>query len=115
MFFHGKRKGQLEAAAIGNLNLTPEIVIVSPLTRTLQTASIAFQSGVKAPLIVREEVREVLGKHVCDQRRSISVVREEFPSAYFGDHLEDADDLFHSFNGKDASRMFLTQPTLCAP
>lgn len=69
-----------------------DVVLVSPLTRTLETASLMFPQAVaedgktgggggtsRAPPFVAVELcREAFGGHPCDQRRPISVVRREF-------------------------------------
>lgn len=83
-----------------------DLVVVSPLTRTCETAlhvfgaprkpglpaflcdgtapvgSPEFDVGIKVPhprFLVREECRERFGHYVCDGRRSIDAIRTEFP------------------------------------
>ena len=61
----------------------PEVYLVSPLDRTLETAKISFD-GLKErgqlPAIVMEQVREGTGIHTCDRRSSVRYIREHYPS-----------------------------------
>ena len=59
--------------------VNPELVVVSPLTRTLQTAHVMF-AGRNLPFIVHDSCRERWGKYTCDKRRSKSdIVRDIAP------------------------------------
>mmetsp|Transcript_15626 Transcript_15626/g.20368 ORF Transcript_15626/g.20368 Transcript_15626/m.20368 type:complete len:318 (-) Transcript_15626:187-1140(-) len=107
-----------------------DLVVVSPLTRTCETASEVFgeprkpgvpgflcdgrapegtteyAAGIKVArprFLVREECRERYGHYVCDGRRSIDEIREEFPDfdwsevtsnedAWYGDERESDED-----------------------
>ncbi len=76
-----------------------EMVVLSTNCRALQTGVIAFQSYVgKIPFIAHEMVREEIGVHLCDSRRSISSQKIEFPMVDFdvvGTMIKsDEDDLF---------------------
>lgn len=89
-----------------------DLVVVSPLTRTCETAlhvfgnprkpglpaflddgeapygSPEYNAGVKVPaprFLVREECRERFGHYVCDGRRSIDEIRKEFPDFDFSE------------------------------
>ena len=89
-----------------------DLVVVSPLTRTCETAlhvfghprkpglpaflcdgeapfgSPEYEAGVKVPaprFLVREECRERFGHYVCDGRRSIDEIRGEFPDFDFSE------------------------------
>jgi broad specificity phosphatase PhoE len=95
-----------------------DLVVVSPLTRTCETAlhvfgkprkpgSPAFLHEVEAPLnspehdagmtvpaprfLVREECRERWGHYVCDGRRSIKKLAAEFEDFDFSDVIHDED------------------------
>ena len=99
---------------------TFDLVVVSPLTRTLETARHIFGRGRKpgtpafldpgsemnvnegvyghiaAPrFLVREECRERFGHYVCDGRRPISQVIDEFSDFDFSEVAYD-DDRFYS-------------------
>mmetsp|Transcript_11098 Transcript_11098/g.34032 ORF Transcript_11098/g.34032 Transcript_11098/m.34032 type:complete len:230 (+) Transcript_11098:1-690(+) len=92
-------KGKAQASTLSSLDLRPQIVLVSPLTRTLQTASLAFP-GEASPMRAVEEIREVL-HHQCDRRRTIKEVQTEFPHVTFGAHLDNEDKLFPIYNGSE--------------
>lgn len=95
-----------------------DLVVVSPLTRTCETAlhvfgqprepgkpaflnqvdaptnSPEYAAGVKvAPprFLVREECRERWGHYVCDGRRSITEIAAEFPNFDFSEMVHDKD------------------------
>jgi broad specificity phosphatase PhoE len=85
------RDGRLQAVDAGErlqiwwkttqLGETVELILVSPLTRCLQTATLAFlpgslyTNGLKEPRFVcDEQVREAFGKHYPDRRRGKSVL-----------------------------------------
>jgi broad specificity phosphatase PhoE len=84
--------GRRQAAAAGMQLLTlpgclPDVVYVSPLTRTLQTASIALGKApgmARTPLIADERLRERFGVHCCDQRSPVEDVMPAFPTVDFG-------------------------------
>jgi len=60
------------------------LVLVSPLQRTLQTATLAFASISPPPLLLAyEELREQIGTHICDKRRNRSVAAAQFPHVDF--------------------------------
>ena len=56
-----------------------DVVLCSPLTRTLQTATISFKHS-RVPIVVVEALREAYGAHPCDRRRPRAVLEKEFPS-----------------------------------
>ncbi|EXJ60293.1 hypothetical protein A1O7_04445 [Cladophialophora yegresii CBS 114405] len=61
----------------------PDVYLVSPLDRTLQTAQLSFDSvvgsaGLKA--VVMEKAREGTGIHTCDRRGSVTSIRARYPS-----------------------------------
>lgn len=99
-----------------------DLVVVSPLTRTCETAlhvfgsprepgKPAFLTRVEAPVgtpereagvmvapprfLVREECRERWGHYVCDGRRPIREIAAEFPNFDFSEVIHD-DDVFYS-------------------
>lgn len=98
-----------------------DLVVVSPLTRTLETAHHIFGTGrqpgmpaflgasvtpegssestrgehVPAPrVLVREECRERWGQYVCDGRRPISEIISEFPTFDFSELSYDKDTFY---------------------
>lgn len=80
-----------------------ELVIVSPLTRALETAQQIFSEtpgsygGLVVPpsrVLVSEDCRERYGRYVCDGRRSVSELLEEFPTFDFSEMPSEYDDLY---------------------
>jgi len=62
--------------------LNPELIIVSPLLRTMQTAHITFsdfRKEEKIPWLAHDGCREELGLLVCNKCRSVSEISDEFP------------------------------------
>jgi broad specificity phosphatase PhoE len=77
--------GRKQASALGehlrDSGLPIELVVVSPLRRTLETAKLAF--GGTVPQLALEEIREAFGAHACDKRGPVSAVRHVFPHVDF--------------------------------
>jgi len=81
-----------------------EMVIVSPLTRALETTREIFSEtpgtygGEVVPpprLVVSEDCRERYGRYVCDGRRSVSELHSEFPMFDFTE-VQHNEDVFHA-------------------
>ncbi|KAK4446058.1 histidine phosphatase superfamily [Podospora aff. communis PSN243] len=74
----------------------------SPLTRCLQTCSMAFTNlavapGVENPPfrpVIKEMIRERLGIHTCDRRSSASVIRKAFPGFSIEEGFSEEDELW---------------------
>mmetsp|Transcript_18787 Transcript_18787/g.28150 ORF Transcript_18787/g.28150 Transcript_18787/m.28150 type:complete len:238 (+) Transcript_18787:391-1104(+) len=83
-------QGEAEAAALQGItkSLSPDVIFVSPLRRTLQTATLGFKY-VSAPMIAVESLREVYGC-TAERRRPISISSSEFPRVDFSG-VEDSD------------------------
>lgn len=67
-----------------------DVVLVSPLSRAIQTAMIAVPPGPK--FVVEERVRERNGTHPCDKRRTLTEMHADFPDldlTPLGGHEED--------------------------
>jgi len=75
-------------------DVSPEIIIVSPFTRTLQTAHIMFGGSGNVPFMVHDLCRERSGKFTCDKRRSKTEIMKELAPIY--DYTNDCID-FESF------------------
>jgi broad specificity phosphatase PhoE len=67
-------------------NETPQLILVSPLTRCLQTATLAFLPGhqywtgkEKRQWVATELCREAYGMHYPDRRRNVSVLKQHWP------------------------------------
>jgi broad specificity phosphatase PhoE len=81
--------GQRQAAALGaELGSAPgiDLVVISPLTRAIQTAVAAFAAS-PAPRLIHHLHRERLD-HYCDVGRPPEELAREFPGLAF-DHLPD--------------------------
>ena len=94
-------KGRLQAALIQPMvsamseNETPQLVVLSPNCRALQTGVIAFRDLVgKIPFLAHEMVREETGVHVCDKRRPTSQQAAEFPMVDFSLLNDEEDRIF---------------------
>ncbi len=77
---------QVEAARAQMAALDHELVVTSPLTRAIETATGLFGGGT-APIMVEPIVREWLCSS-CDVGRSPRALAQAFPNLAF-DHLED--------------------------
>eukprot|EP00568_Trieres_chinensis_P008389 CAMPEP_0183290998 /NCGR_PEP_ID=MMETSP0160_2-20130417/559_1 /TAXON_ID=2839 ORGANISM="Odontella Sinensis, Strain Grunow 1884" /NCGR_SAMPLE_ID=MMETSP0160_2 /ASSEMBLY_ACC=CAM_ASM_000250 /LENGTH=292 /DNA_ID=CAMNT_0025451737 /DNA_START=81 /DNA_END=959 /DNA_ORIENTATION=+ len=65
--------------------ISPEVVVVSPLLRTLQTAQLTFSDHEgRVPWVAHEGCREQLGLLTCNQRRPLSEIMVDFPGVDFG-------------------------------
>ena len=69
-----------------------DLVVVSPLRRTLMTAALAFDQREGTPWVAHESVRERIGKNTCDKRRVLTEIQQEYPTIDFG-HMTDEDDV----------------------
>ncbi|KAL3674893.1 hypothetical protein V7S43_000819 [Phytophthora oleae] len=70
-----------------------ERVVVSPLSRAIQTAQNFFAKDQvpETPFVCIESCREILGCHTCDKRRSVSELKLKFPDVDFS-AIKDEDD-----------------------
>ncbi len=78
--------------------LSPELVVVSPLLRAIQTAQISFQHvyGLPhVPWVAHEGCREELGVLVCNKRRPLSHIQHDYPNLEFVGDIEEEDTLWH--------------------
>eukprot|EP00242_Pyramimonas_sp_CCMP2087_P006594 CAMPEP_0198212158 /NCGR_PEP_ID=MMETSP1445-20131203/25554_1 /TAXON_ID=36898 /ORGANISM="Pyramimonas sp., Strain CCMP2087" /LENGTH=264 /DNA_ID=CAMNT_0043886547 /DNA_START=205 /DNA_END=999 /DNA_ORIENTATION=+ len=90
---------QCEALAVKTSLLSKvDLLVTSPLTRCIQTASIGFpkqqQAGV--PFIALESVRETVN-FSCDRRRSIREVAKNFPTVDFSQTEDDEDSVWGKY------------------
>jgi broad specificity phosphatase PhoE len=92
-------KGQREVASL----LKPEVVVVSPLLRAVQTAKLSFAdyhvtsdniSGNTIPWIAHEGCREETGYLVCNKRRKLSEIKADFPELQFPPDMTEDDTMF---------------------
>jgi broad specificity phosphatase PhoE len=80
----GRQQAYLLQPKVRAFENQPELVVVSPNCRAIQTGVIAFEHLIgEVPLISHEMVREETGVHVCDKRRPKSRQEKEFPMVDF--------------------------------
>lgn len=72
-----------------------KLLVVSPLNRTLATASHSFRwlQG-RIPWVALECIRETSGLHPCDRRKHISTHKDGYPHVLF-DHIEHEQDVLY--------------------
>ena len=81
-----------------------ELVLVSPLYRTLETATNIFKDK-DVPIISLEELGEhPIGKHTCNKRSSKELLIQDFPNINL-DNIEGEDHLWTSDKGEDISSL----------
>jgi broad specificity phosphatase PhoE len=116
--------GRAQATALGQrireARMQVDVVLVSPLTRTLETGTLMFpdsrataasggggsagsSGGSAPPFVAIEMCREAFGGHPCDQRRPLSVVAKEFAHVDFGLVGTD-EDTWHDPNRRETVR-----------
>ena len=78
--------------------LVPGAVVVSPLRRTLQTATLGFNYLVgSVPFIAQEDCREIMGQHRCDRRIKSVYHKKEYSHVDFS--------LLHDYCDGEASAL----------
>jgi broad specificity phosphatase PhoE len=60
-----------------------ERVVVSPMSRAIQTAQHFLAGQAPTPFVAMELCRETLGVHTCDKRRTLSELRRKFQDVNF--------------------------------
>lgn len=77
-----------------------QLVLVSPLRRTLQTALQCFPHFInKIPFISIENIREQSGLHPCDRRNNIKGQSCTFPEVDFSEIVSDEDPIYDLYPG----------------
>lgn len=72
-----------------------DLIVVSPMRRTLQTATVCFRHHVGVtPFLALESLREQAGRHPCDNRLPISEHRPAFPHVNFDEIEHELDPLY---------------------
>lgn len=76
--------------------LNPQLVVVSPLQRAIQTALLSFaHCRDTVPWMAHEGCREEIGLLVCNKRRPLSDIRNDFPHINYSLMADEEDTLFH--------------------
>ncbi|CAM9268494.1 unnamed protein product [Discosporangium mesarthrocarpum] len=76
-----------------------QLVVVSPLTRAIQTALLTLDQVDRVPWMALECARERAGGHYCDKRRALSVLKEEFPSINWQEVKDEEDVYWENLGG----------------
>jgi broad specificity phosphatase PhoE len=87
----------------GCSQLSPEVVIVSPLLRCIQTAKLSFRDHADTtvtPWVSHEGCREELGLLTGNKRRPIAEIRDDFPEIDFAAINHDEDELWNSYKDR---------------
>ncbi|ROV95105.1 hypothetical protein VSDG_05843 [Cytospora chrysosperma] len=110
---HLTEKGKQQAAAINKFLRTsateggmpiPKRHYTSPLTRCLETTKLAFNgletsnSGENPRTIIKEGLRERIGVHTCDRRRTRSWIHETYPDYEIEAGFTENDELWQTDN-----------------
>ncbi|GMF27333.1 unnamed protein product [Phytophthora lilii] len=93
-----KGKGPPSVKAELERGMAPiERVVVSPLSRSIQTAQSFFAKGQmpSKPLLCMENCREVFDCYTFDKRRPLSVIKQKFPDVDFS-RMKDEEDVLWS-------------------
>ena len=89
------QEGHLQSIELGHswvLKKDIELVLVSPLTRTLETCMNIF-GDTDIPMISHEFLREYpIGEDTCNKRSSLSLLKNKYPKIDF--HLDSDQDIF---------------------
>mmetsp|Transcript_17600 Transcript_17600/g.38520 ORF Transcript_17600/g.38520 Transcript_17600/m.38520 type:complete len:354 (-) Transcript_17600:36-1097(-) len=79
-----------------------DVIIVSPLTRAIETAKYGFASiWGKVPVFAVEMARERFGKNKCDKRKPITQLKSEFPEVNFDLFMESEQDSWFTTKRED--------------
>mmetsp|Transcript_21025 Transcript_21025/g.30307 ORF Transcript_21025/g.30307 Transcript_21025/m.30307 type:complete len:199 (-) Transcript_21025:215-811(-) len=94
----GRQQCKARCEEVGLLN--PEVVVVSPLLRTIQTARLSFREHRNVPWVAHEGCREELGLLVGNKRRPIIEIKEDFPDIDFSLVEHDEDELWDNYGDR---------------
>jgi len=76
----------VEKTTATGFGLSSQLLVVSPMNRTLQTAQQCFPSLInKIPWVAVEALREQSGSHPCDRRSTISTLSTQHPHVSFSE------------------------------
>ena len=94
-----------------------QLVVVSPLSRAIETAALAFPEDVqKKPFVSTSLCRERIWTHQCDRRRDRGALERDFPFVDFSQIQEGPDEMWDS--KEIEPHVFEVEPhmnsTLCA-
>ena len=82
-----------------------ELVAVSPMTRALQTATLAFPNpSARPPFVATSLARERVWLHACDGRRPRSELQRDFAHVDFGEVTSEVDEMFELKENEPSDR-----------
>ena len=74
-----------------------ELVVVSPLTRTIQTAQNIFVTSPNIPIIAVDYLKEhPQSEELCNNRQAVSFLKEKYPFIDFSNITENNDGMFQA-------------------
>lgn len=80
-----------------------EMLLVSPMRRTLATATQSFPELIDGiPWMANELLREMSGSHPCDRRRPILDLKSSFPHVNFSLTVHNEDPLYYAQVGRES-------------
>jgi len=86
----GRSQASALAPRLAGLASQPEVVLTSCLSRTIETALLALPGH--ARVVALDVLRERIGTHPCDRRRSRAALAADFPAVDFSDLSTEEDD-----------------------
>lgn len=90
----------IEKYSQNTVETSADLLVVSPMRRTLSTATQCFPELVgKVRWLAHEMIREMAGGHPCDRRRPISEHRESYPHVDFAQVENNEDPLYYLTGG----------------
>ncbi|CEG40202.1 Predicted phosphoglycerate mutase [Plasmopara halstedii] len=90
-----------------------ERVVVSPLSRAIQTAQHFFDKKqlLNSTFVCMEKCREVFGCHTCDKRRSVLELKQKFPDVDFS-AIKDENDILWTSTHRETDEEIQTRAKL---
>merc|ERR1712023_506366 len=87
-------EGQAQALQDRVQTLGPELIVVSPLTRALQTADLAFKDLQDVPRLAHPSARERMSSLYSERRSDLHALRARFPTFDFSLLASETDDMW---------------------
>jgi len=93
----GKQQCEVLMEHITRSGIETDLVIVSPLTRTLQTAALSFGLACpKAPMLASELCRERIAVYTSEGRSNTSDLKRDWPKVDFSEITAETDPMFEN-------------------
>ncbi|CAM9156015.1 unnamed protein product [Ascophyllum nodosum] len=83
-----------------------KLVVISPLSRAIQTALLSIEQVEGVPWIALECARERSGNHPCDRRRPVHELKEDFPTIIF-DNIDEGEDKLYDANERESEESLM--------